>query len=113
MAKQSKQAAKNAAPNKNTAIASGPSTVAINTAIMKAQKAQPHAEYIYVNAEGEYHLHPRPGFMKVDMSDGEVMVEKVRPIKLSNVPAAPTAPVDNDAEPEDDEPAAPNDGKEF
>lgn len=110
MAKQTNKAASVAAPKQKTATVSGPSAVAINTAIAKAQKAQPHAEYIYVNAAGEYHLHPRAGFTKVDMSDGEVIFEKVRPITVRTPITVPV--VDNDAEVED-EPAAPNDGKEF
>lgn len=112
MAKQVKQAVTIAAPKK-TATVSGPSTQAINTAIAAAQIAQPHAEYIYVNEKGEYHLHPRVGFLKIDMADGEAIFQKERApkaIKLSNV----TPVVDNDAETETDEDVkAPNDGKEF
>lgn len=88
----------------------------VDKAIAAAQVAQPHAEYIYVNAQGHYHLHPRPGFVKVDMSDGEIMVDKIRadrPIKLAAT--KPVAPVEQDADEDDDEDdvAPPADGKEF
>lgn len=75
----------------------------IKQAIEHAQVAHPHADFIYVNVKGEHHLHPRPGFVKVDVIDGEVITEAPAKVKA----AKPVTEV------EDDDLEAPNDGKEF
>jgi len=83
--------------------------------------AQPHAEFVYVNAKGEYHLHPRKGFLKVDAESGEVVdisERKVRPMRVSNYQptAAEKTEVEGEGEADDEggEGAGViDDGKEF
>lgn len=83
--------------------------------------AQPHAEFVYVNAKGEYHLHPRKGFLKVDAESGEVVdisERKVRPMRVSNYqPTATEKPeAENAGEGEDEGGEGSeviDDGKEF
>lgn len=117
MAKKTAPAAAPKAASKPAATVPGlPSKNVVLSAVAAAQIAQPHAENIYVNLKGEYHLHQRPGFYKVDMSDGELIVDKIRtdrPIKLAN--AKPAAPAIEEAEGEDgdEDVAAPTDGDEF
>ena len=79
--------------------------------------AQPHAEFVYVNAKGEYHLHKREGFIKVDAESGEVIdisERKVRPIKVAGYQPT-TAEKTEDAESGegDEEIELKDDGKEF
>ena len=75
----------------------------IKKAIEHAQVAHPHADYIYVNVKGEHHLHPRPGFVKVDVIDGEIITEAPAKTKA----AKPVTEAEgNDLE-------APNDNLEY
>jgi hypothetical protein len=97
------QKAEVAAPKKQ---ATGISQKVIDKALEHALIAHPHAEFLYMNAKGEYHLHPRPGFVKVDM-DGDVYGDIEAPAKPVRVAA-------KSVEPGDELPAeTPNDGREF
>ena len=120
MAKQTKVATV-AAP-KTTATVGDVTNVsrqAIDKAIAAAQIAQPHAQFIYVNSAGQYHLHHRNGFVKVSMTTGEAPTQRVvRPIKLSGTQPVNPAPqpepeTEDETESEDDVVIPPNDGKEF
>jgi hypothetical protein len=70
-------------PVKQQVAGSQVSYSAIEKALIHQQNAQPHAEFIYVNAKGEYHLHARPGFTKVSTSEAEIIEET--PVKAKTV----------------------------
>jgi hypothetical protein len=97
------QKAETAAPKKQAASIS---QKLIEKALEHAEIAHPHAEFIYMNAKGEYHLHPRPGFVKVD-KDGDVYgeIEAVaKPVKATKAAETTTDELPT---------TAPNDGREF
>lgn len=68
----------------------------LKTALEHAEIAHPHAEFIYINALGQYHLHPRPGFAKVATNSAAAVddePEELEPVK-NEKPVDPGLPAE-------------------